>query len=628
MKYIVTFQPSGRRCVGSEKETIMDIARRNGIDIVASCGGSETCGKCKVRVEPAGLKPWRLEDRKYMNGLTSAERKFLTQFELLRSYRLACAVKVNTDVNVFVPKQSANGNQVILEDGRSCEAKINPNLKVYALTLTKPTLEDYRDDFKRLTDALHQAYPFLNRAVQIDYEVLKTLPRTLRKANWQVSVAVIANQEIIAVRAGEMEHFYGIAVDVGTTTLAAALCDLSTGKVLKRKSRMNSQVRYGDDVISRISYTMQQADGLKLLHHAIIEDINELINELINDSDIAREDIFEMVLVGNTVMEHILLEIEPQYIGKVPFAAAVRQPLDIKARDLGIEIARSGNIHVLPVEAGFVGADNVAALISQTPYRNKEMTLVVDIGTNGEIDFGNDEKMYSTSCATGPALEGAQLSFGMRAAEGAIEKVKINPETLVATYQTIGSMKGKKVKAKGICGSGIIDVVAEMAKTGIIKSTGNFNKNLENSLVRKNEKGQWEYVVALAADTESGMDITVSQKDIRAVQLAKAALYAGAKLLMQKCGVEKLEKVILAGAFGSYIDKANALYIGLLPPCELSAIEVVGNAAGEGARLALLDIDKRGEAKWIAENIEFVEAATDGEFQEEFMNGMSFDDKS
>lgn len=343
-----------------------------------------------------------------------------------------------------------------------------------------------------------------------------------------------------------------------------------------------------------------------------------MMQELAEKAGIQQQDIFEIVFAGNTVMEHILLGIEPKFIGKSPFAAALHAAVDLPPQALGLQIAPAGNLHFLPLEAGFVGADNAAVLIAGETYKHPEMTLTVDIGTNGEIAFGNDELMYVTSCATGPALEGAQLTFGMRASAGAIEKVNIKDGSFRAVCRVIGG--GKPC---GICGSGILDAAAEMVRTGILKVSGSFNKQLASPRIRKNTStGQWEYLLVPAAETGIHDDIVITQKDVRAVQLAKAALYAGAALLVEKSGGQAIERVVLAGAFGSYIDKHNALAIGLLPSLSADRIEVVGNAAGEGARLALINLDKRREAEWIAERVRFVEAAADTSFQKYFMKGM------
>lgn len=618
MQYKVIFQPSGRRGMATNDKTLLQVSRELGVDIESPCGGAGKCGKCKVKIEAGCLN---------LSPLTEQEKAMLTSEEQVDNFRLACCAKIQGDVMAFVPEQSSGGKQVILETAQERHFNLNPAIRKYYIEMEKPSLEDYRDDFMRLTDALTGRFSQL-KDLQIDYSVLLTLPDSLRQSGWRVTATLWQDKEIVAVEPGRVENSYGMAVDIGTTTIAAYLCDLATGNVVQRDSLLNSQVRFGDDVISRISYCMMNDDGLACLHNLIINDLNTLVARMTHAAGLNYENIYEMVLVFNTAMHHITLNIDPQYMGRVPFASAIRSPLNIKARDLGIKIARSGNVHCLPVEAGFVGADNVSVLIAEEPYKRNSMMLVIDIGTNGEIDLGNAAGMMSTSCATGPALEGAQIKYGMRAAPGAIERVKINRYTYEPACQVIGGADGlgaqPKALVKGICGSGIIDAVAELFKAGIIHSDGRFNKELNSPRIRRGADGKMEYVLAWSAETVIGQDVTITQKDIRAVQLAKAALYAGAKILMQKKGVAKIDSVVLAGAFGSYINKESALVIGMFPDCALENVTAVGNAAGEGAKLALLDLSKRAAAREIAASIQFVETAAEEDFQKHFFEAMDF----
>ncbi|WP_405744188.1 ASKHA domain-containing protein, partial [Anaerovibrio slackiae] len=344
--------------------------------------------------------------------------------------------------------------------------------------------------------------------------------------------------------------------------LAATLVNLADGRMLARASAMNSQIRYGDDVVSRISYGMLHEDGLQQLTQAVRQDINGLVGRLVQSAGIERSYLYEMVVAGNTVMEHIFLGLDPEAIGKAPFVSVLRSAVDLKPGVLEIDMAEAGNIHCLPIEAGFVGADNVAVLLSERPDRQDELTLVIDIGTNGEIDLGSRQGLLSTSCATGPALEGAEITFGMRAAAGAIEKVRINPVTYEPEFRVIGG-----IKPQGICGSGIIDVVAELVRTGLVLYDGSFNKMIDTPRLRARGRRSMEYVLAYQQETSLSGDLVITQKDIRAVQLAKGAIYAGAQLLINKNGGELPRRIVLAGAFGSYIDKENARYIGLFPDC-------------------------------------------------------------
>jgi uncharacterized 2Fe-2S/4Fe-4S cluster protein (DUF4445 family) len=390
---------------------------------------------------------------------------------------------------------------------------------------------------------------------------------------------------------------------------------------------MNPQVVYGEDVMSRITYTVTHEDGLEKVHQSIIDALNQLIGAVAKRSGLSSDDILELTIVGNTAMHHLLLKIDPRYLAVSPFTPVVHRSLDIKARDLGLKVHASANVHILPIEAGFVGADNVGVLIAEEPYRQDAMVLIIDIGTNGELVMGNRERLFSSSCATGPALEGAHIKFGMRAAPGAIERVSIDPNSLEVNFKTIGEntwqSESKSPSAIGICGSGIIDVVAELFRNKIILQGGRFSESVSSPRLRISGQGP-EFVVARRDETSIGKDITITQPDIRNVQLAKAALYTGAKLMMKKLGIKKLDKVILAGAFGTYINTEAAMILGMFPDCDLRNVYAVGNAAGDGARIALLNRDKRVEADEIAREVEYVELTIEKDFQKEFIDALSF----
>jgi uncharacterized 2Fe-2S/4Fe-4S cluster protein (DUF4445 family) len=459
----------------------------------------------------------------------------------------------------------------------------------------------------------------------IDYPALLDLPAALRKGKWAVTAAIWMEREILAVFPGQVEEVYGLAIDVGTTTVAGYLCSLKTGALIATESLMNPQTSYGDDVIARITYVIENPDRLKKMQAAIIGCLNDLIRTVTGKTGLVPNDILEITLVGNTAMHHMLLGIDPHALGVSPFTPAVHRSLDIKARDLGLSINVAAHVHILPIEAGFVGADNVGVLIAEEPYRRDEMTLIIDVGTNGEMILGNREKLLSASCATGPALEGAHIRFGMRAAAGAIERIRIDPETLEVSFKIIGDErwrpKSRITGARGICGSGIIDGVAELYRTGVIDQSGRFRTNLNTPRLRSTD-GKPEFVIAWPDETALDGAITISQQDVRNVQLAKGALYAGAKILMKKLGIEKLERVVLAGAFGSYIDKTEAMILGMFPDCDLDCVSSVGNAAGDGARIVLLDRDKRLEAEEMARRVEYIELTLAKEFQEEFTSAM------
>jgi len=628
-KHKVIFQPSGSRGEIEEGQTLLEAARQLGVDLENICSGKGTCGKCKVRIEEGYFEKDNLaSSMDHASPPTKVEAKFIKPGEV--GMRLACATEVRGDLKVFVPEKSRAGKQIVRKSAREVSVPIDPGVRKYFVQLAPPTLHDVGEgDLERLQKALEAQYGLAGLAM--DFTVLRQIQDCLRAGEWSVTATVWQGQEIVKVEPGFVEAALGLAVDVGTTTVVGYLCDLVSGKVVGIESMMNPQVPYGEDVMSRITYAMTNPDGLAKMQAAIREGLNEIIGRL--TKEVARNggpgghEIVDMTIVFNTAMHHIFLGLNPVYIGRAPFVPALNHATNVKARDLGIDINPASYLHVLPIEAGFVGPDNVGVLIAEEPYKLEEKVLIIDIGTNGELLLGNRDGVSSTSCATGPAFEGAQIKFGMRAAPGAIEKVRIDPVTKDPQYKVIGKTDWhnhlqEAPGTKGICGSGIIDVIAEMWKAGIIDKSGKFVAGLETPRVRKDHEGRPEYVLAWADETTIGTDVTVTQADVRALQLAKGALYAGAKLMMQKMGIERVEKVILAGAFGSYIDKEAALALGMFPDCEIDKIYAVGNAAGDGAIMALLNRGKRLEADREARKVQFLEIAVDPNFQKEFMQAM------
>ncbi|MGI6096314.1 MAG: ASKHA domain-containing protein [Lachnospiraceae bacterium] len=611
MKYKIVFQPSGTVTEVEEGTNLLVAAQDAGVDIQAYCGGGKVCGKCRIKVVSGQFDKHKIKSAEdHLTALTQEEAAQFKKDEVEAGYRLACAACVKGDLVIEVPRESQKQSQIVLEKGKNRTVALKPAVKRYYLELEKADLKDNRDDYTRVCDTLMAQNPEITQRPEIDFETLRKLPTAIRKGDWKITIYVWNGKKITGVFPGEKKNTYGVAVDIGTTTVAAYLCDLQSGEVLQSASMMNPQVRFGDDVISRVSYCMTNENGLDDLNGIIIKGLNELVEELAEKEQIHRDDVAEMVLVFNTVMHHIALKIPPDAIGMAPFISGIADSVDVMARDLGIRIMSGANVHCLPSEAGYVGADNVAVLIAEEPYNQDKIKMIIDIGTNSEIALGNKDKLYSTSCATGPALEGAQIRCGMRAAKGAIEGVEINQVTLEPTLRIIGQKEGEHLAPIGICGSGILDVVAQMAITGIIEADGKFTNVMDSPRLRVGEDGLKEYVL-YEKQKDGERDIVVTAKDIRAVQLAKAALYAGAKTLMQRCGIDKMDEVILAGAFGSYIDKVNALKLGLFPDCLYDKITVSGNAAGVGARLALFNVEKREEARKIARQVQFVETAGD-----------------
>jgi uncharacterized 2Fe-2S/4Fe-4S cluster protein (DUF4445 family) len=546
--------------------------------------------------------------------------------------RLACSAYVKGDVLVFVPEESRAHKQVIRKSATERVIEVNPAVRQVYVAVDEAELGEHRGDWGRLQDALAQQWGLAD--LTIDLFALRKLQETLRTGKWKVTVILWQEREVLDVLPGYHEGIYGLAVDIGSTTIAGHLCDLRTGAILATESTMNPQVAYGEDLMSRVSYAMTHKDGLEKMHTAVIETLNKLTAAAAREAGIPTRDIHEAVFVGNTTMIHILLGLNPQELGGAPFALANREAMDVKARELGLRLHKAANVHVLPAEAGHVGADNVAVLLAEEPYNQDEIVLAVDVGTNAEIVLGNREWLFSASSPTGPAFEGAQITYGMRAAPGAIERVRIDPETKIARFRVIGEErwsdewqigpnappeKQPHHLAAGICGSGIIEVVAELFVVGILMPDGRFNPTLAD-----HPRMQWHgrkgaYVLATAEQSANSQPILVTQDDVRNIQLAKAALYAGCKLLMVRAGIERVDRILLAGAFGSFIDPKYAMILGLIPDCDLAKVTAVGNAAGDGARIALLNREKRLEAQRIARWVKYLETAVHPDFQNEFV---------
>jgi uncharacterized 2Fe-2S/4Fe-4S cluster protein (DUF4445 family) len=653
-KSTIIFQPSGRRGEVKKGVTIIEASRQLGVDIESLCGEKKVCGKCKIRIEEEFFEKYGIQSSKDHAGeWLIEEEKFINREQREAGYRLGCCARIEGDLLVFVPEESRAGKQVVSKAARDIQIEWNPAVEYYYVELSEPTIQEPTGDLERILEALNHKYGLKN--LDIDYLTLQRLSNQLRKGKWKVTVAIWMDKEILHVLPGKIKDYYGMAIDVGTTTVAAYLCNIATMEVLDTVSMMNPQCRYGEDVMSRITYHMMHQDGLAKMSADIITGLNSLVTQACeathppkkgkkNGSDkeetiktekdthylcLNPTDIIDMTIVGNTAMHHILLKLNPEYVGMAPFPPAVHKSMDIKARDLRIQIHESAYVHILPNEAGFVGADNVGVLIAEEPYKEDEMQLIIDIGTNGELVLGNKKKLISSSCATGPALEGAQLTFGMRAAPGAIERIKIDPDSHEVDYKVIGRdtwktySKSEEMQTKGICGSGILDLFAELYRSRVILKSGKFNPNQKNSRFRKNpDNNQPEFVIAWANETTIGKDIVITQKDIRQIQLAKGALYCGCKLMMRRMGIDKVEKVKIAGAFGTHVDREKALIMGLFPDCEIDKIISIGNAAGDGARAALLNREKREEANWVSRNVEYIELTVEKDFQQQFIEAM------
>jgi uncharacterized 2Fe-2S/4Fe-4S cluster protein (DUF4445 family) len=646
-KHSIILQPSGRRGQVDEGQSIRSAARELGVEIESICAENATCGKCMVLIEEGRFEKYDIDSKRSHVSPVSTEEAayFARRPKLLQDkgwevgqVRLSCQCKIQGEVLINVPEESRGNKQIVRKSASNRAIEIKPAIRKYLVSMSPPNLERPIADWERLAKGLETSMGLVRRGeenlprwynLEIDYQCLRTLSSTLRGAKWNVTVSVWKDEEVIAVEPGYVENSYGAAVDIGSTTVALYLCNLRTGEMLAAQSEMNPQIVYGEDVMSRIQYTIEHPDGLEKLHKAIISTLNKLLKQAASEAFIKTEEILEMVLVGNSTMHHVLLNLHPKDLGLAPFVPTIHKSMDIKARELGLQINPSGNIHVLPTIASFVGADTSAMIVAEEPHKQDENWLLIDVGTNAELILGNRKRLVCTSTPTGPALEGAHVEYGMRAAPGAMERVHIDEKTLEPKYKVIG-VDGWNTdhaeftgRVKGICGSAIIDAVAELFRAGIVDSRGKFKKNLNTKRIREGESG-WEYVIAWAEETSIGRDIPMTQQDVRQIQLAKAALFTAARTLLKRSGLQDPDKVILAGGFGSYIDKEKAMLIGLIPDCDLENVYAVGNAAGDGARIALLNLEKRDEIDAVTRKIERFELPTDPEFQNQFMLATSF----
>jgi len=561
-----------------------------------------------------------------VNAFTAAEQQFARRKPLASGMRLSCHAYVEGDLVVDVPASSQVHRQVVRKAAESRVITLDPVVHLHYVEVKEPDMHDPSGDLQRLMDALATEWNLKN--LQCDLQVLQKLQPVLRAGLWKVTVAVHAESRIIGIWPGLHEQVFGMAVDVGSTTIAAHLCDLESGEVVASAGSMNPQIRFGEDLMSRVSYSMMNPGGAKQMTDAVHAALDSLATEVAREAGVAVDDILEVTLVGNPIMHHLLLGIDPVELGGAPFALATDGALTIRASEIGLNLHPNARIYLLPCIAGHVGADAAGMVLAERPDLSDELTLLVDVGTNAEIVLGNRQRLLACSSPTGPAFEGAQISSGQRAAPGAIERVRIDPQTLVARFKVIGSDLwsdepgfAEAVAATGvtgICGSGIIEVIAEMFLAGIINQDGVVDGQLAERSDRIVPSGRtFSYVVY-----QGPVTIQVTQNDVRAIQLAKAALYAGIKLLMEHMGADHVDRIRLAGAFGSHIDVKYAMLLGMIPDCDLSQVASAGNAAGTGARIALLDNASRTKIEELVRRVEKIETAIEPRFQEHFVQAM------
>ena len=630
---LVVFTPSGRRGRFPLDTPILGAARALGVDIDSICGGNGLCGRCQVRVgEGQFAKHGIVSAADHVSNVTSVETRYATRRGIEEGRRLSCQALLQGDVVIDVPPDSQVHKQVVRKRAEARAIAIDPVLKLHYVEVSEPDMHEPASDLRRLMEALEAQWGL--GAPRADPAVLQSLQSTLRAGDWKVTAAVREETEIVGLHAGFREDAYGLAIDVGSTTLAVHLTDLSTGEVVAAVGGMNPQIRFGEDLMSRVSYLMMNPGGDTEMTAAVREALDRLAGEAAAMAEVERDDIYEVTLVGNPIMHHLLLGIDPSELGGAPFALATDMALTLRAAELGLDLNPGARAYVLPCIAGHVGADTAAVLLSEAPHRAEELTLVIDVGTNAELVLGDKRRLLAASSPTGPAFEGAQISCGQRAAPGAIERVRIDPMTLEPRFKVIGSDLWSdepgfadaiaKTGVTGICGSGIIEVVAEMYLAGIITADGLIDGARAAESPRLEPEGR-SFVYVL---NEGEPPQTITQTDVRAIQLAKAALYAGARLLMDRLEVDSVERVVLAGAFGSQIGHKHAMVLGMIPDCDLAHTSAAGNAAGTGARIALLNREARAEIEALVRRVEKVETAVESKFQDHFVAAMAIPHKT
>jgi len=603
----LTIQPYGIRSRVKKNVRLFDALSDAGLAVRSECGGKGTCGKCRVVIK----------DRSSCASVGNLKAE-LARSELKSGYRLACGCKLVSDATVYIPEESRLTARKFLIEGTERPVSVDPAVRKVFLRVPQPTLRDIRSDAQRIFDELKGTCAI--EAINIDYQLLRRLPRILRDSSWKVTATVWDNKEIISLEKGDTsKKAYGIAADIGTSKLIIYLTNLLDGQTVATESSENPLIKHGEDVISRISYALKSDANLEEMRQLIINCLNAMCAKICNENSVDPTHIYEMTIVGNTAMHHLFLGIQPKHLGLSPYVPVTSDPIDQKARNLSLEVNPAANVHVFPIIAGFVGGDAVADIISTGIYESAELSMIMDIGTNTEIILGDKHGLAACSCASGPAFEGAHIKFGMKAVTGAIEKLEIEPDGNRVNYQTVGN-----AKPVGLCGSAIIDAVANLLRCQLIDKEGKFTENIRS---RRMTKTNGKRAFILVSKKEGATrEITITQADIREIQLAKAAIFSGCSVLMKKKHVKprSIKRLYIAGAFGNYLDLTNAKMIGLLPDIPTPRIALVGNAAGAGARMALISRELRHIAASVSRKTDYVELALEPNFQSEFTMAMFF----
>ena len=632
MTHRVVFTPSGKRGEFAEGLSLLEAARALGVDLDSVCGGRGICGRCQVDVAEGDFAKHAIHSSlDHVTPWGEVESRYASKRgPFVAGRRLGCQARICGDLVIDVPPESQVHRQVVRKRAETHPIEIDPVVRLYYVELREPDMHEPASDLRRLQQALHEQWGIAE--THADLATLARLQKTLRAGQWKVTVALRKGRDIVSIMPGFAERAFGVAIDVGSTTIAAHLTDLMSGEVVAAVGAMNPQIRFGEDLMSRVSYVMMNPGGDKELTRVVREAMDALIGEAAREADVTRDEILEVTLVGNPIMHHLVLGLDPTELGGAPFALTVDAAYEVRARELSLDVAPGAFVYALPCIAGHVGADTAGVVLAEGPHLKDELTLLVDVGTNAEIVFGNRERLFACSSPTGPAFEGAQISCGQRAAPGAIERVRIDRLTLEPKFKVIGcdlwsdepgfEAASATLGVTGVCGSGIIEVIAEMFLAGIVSEDGVIDGELASRTPRIEQVGRtFAYVLH-----EGAPRLLIYQTDVRAIQLAKAALYAGAKLLMERAGAAP-ERVTLAGAFGSHIDPLYAMTLGLIPDCDLSKVASAGNAAGTGARIALLNVAARAEIEAVVRRIDKIETAIEPDFQRHFVAAMAFPNK-
>ncbi len=636
----IVFTPSGIRGRVKKGTTILEAAQKFSVDLNSICGARGRCSKCQVELTFGEFNKLNIRSKETsVSERNETELIYRTKFHLSEERRLGCQTKILGDLVVDVPEDSQIHKQIIKKETSLRDFSLNSSVKAFYVQVSEPQLDSLESDFERLKISLKDDWNI--QGVTCSVRVLKDLQEKLRRGNWGITVLLYYKEntvpEIVDIHSGYSEiPAFGVAIDLGSTSIAATLCDLNSGKIVGSMGIMNPQIRYGEDVMSRVSYCMMEEKGLATLNNSVIQGINELTRKIAEKHGIKLDSVFEIVFVANPIMHHLLLGIDPKELGQAPFPLALSDSLTIKSKDIGIILNPESYVYTVPCIGGHVGADAASVLIAEQPQKLKDTTtLLIDIGTNAEILLAKGEEIFACSCPTGPALEGAQISAGQRAAPGAIERVRIDPITKEPRFKVIGceqwsneegfSENVSGVGVTGICGSGIIEAVAEMRLAGLLDANGLIGSAAQTG---SNRCTSSERTNSYLLYSDNKVSLSITNMDIRAIQLAKAALHASFKILLEKSRVNRIDSILLAGAFGSQISPEHALIIGLVPDAQVSQIVASGNSAGAGAIIALLDVSSRREISSLVRKVHKIETAVEPSFQKHFVEGSAFPDNS